>query len=48
MSLSVESLALHHKRTATDRAENNGDPLVVKKKACEAARSNAPAVKKGP
>ena len=48
MSLSAESLTLHHKRTATDHAENNGDPLVVKKKAHEAARLNAPAVKKGP
>ena len=34
--------------TATDRAENNGDPLVIKKKAHEVARLNAPAVKKGP
>ena len=41
-------MALHQKRTATDRAENNGDPLVVKKKACKVARSNAPAIKKGP
>jgi hypothetical protein len=49
MSLSVESLALRRNHTATDRAENNGDPLVVKKKARKAARSNnAPAVKKGP
>ncbi|KAF8150995.1 hypothetical protein B0H34DRAFT_825183 [Crassisporium funariophilum] len=47
MSLSVESLALRCKRTATDRAKNNGDPLVIKKKACGAARSN-PAVKKRP
>ena len=40
MSLSFESLALRRKRTATERAENNGDPLVVKKKAREAAKSN--------
>jgi hypothetical protein len=36
MSLSYESLTLRRKRTATDRALNNGDPLVVKKKAREA------------
>ena len=48
MSLSAESMALRRKCTATNRAENNGDPLVVKKKAREAARLNAPAVKKGP
>ena len=48
MSLSAESMALCRKRTATDCAENNGDPLVVKKKAREAARLNAPAIKKGP
>ena len=47
MSVSVEPPALRRKRTATDHAENNGDPLIVKKKACEAARSNN-AVKKGP
>ena len=48
MSLPVEPLASRRKRTATDCAENNGDPLVVKKKAREADRSNnAPAVKKG-
>ena len=48
MSLSSEFLAQRRKHTATDRAENNGDPLVIKKKAREAARSNAPTVKKGP
>lgn len=49
MSLSVESLGFRRKRTATERAENNGDPLVVKKKAREAANNaQAPAVKKGP
>jgi hypothetical protein len=40
MSLSSDSLALRRKRTATERAENNGDPLVAKKKAREAAKSN--------
>jgi hypothetical protein len=43
MSLSSESLALRRKRTATERAENNGDPLVVKKRAREAAKSNTAA-----
>lgn len=43
MSLSIESLVLRRKRTATDRAENNGDPLVVKKRAREAAKSNTAA-----
>lgn len=38
MSLSSDSLALRRKRTATERAENNGDPLVAKKKAREAAK----------
>jgi len=36
MSLSYDSLALRRKRTASERALNNGDPLVVKKKAREA------------
>jgi hypothetical protein len=40
MSLSSDSLALRRKRTATERAENNGDPLAVKKKARNAAKSN--------
>ncbi len=40
MSLSAESLNLRHKRKATERAENNGDPLVAKKKAREASRTN--------
>ena len=40
MSLSSDSLALRRKRTATERAENNGDPLIAKKRACEAAKSN--------
>ena len=48
MSLSAESMALRHKHTATNHAENNGDPLVIKKKAREAARLNAPAVNKRP
>lgn len=39
MSFSSESLALRRKRTATERAENNGDPLVANKKAREAAKS---------
>ena len=39
MSFSFDSLALRRKRTATERAENNGDPLVAKKKAHEAAKS---------
>jgi len=49
MSFFADSLALRRKHTATERAENNGDPLVIKKKACEAAKSNAeptPAVTK--
>ena len=40
MSLSSDSLALRRKRTATERAENKGDPLVAKKKAREAAKSS--------
>ena len=40
MSLSADSLALRRKRTATERAINNGDPLVARKKACEATKSN--------
>jgi len=57
MSLSSDSLALRRKRTATDRAMNNGDPLVVKKKAREAVQSDtavptaakpAPTSEKGP
>ena len=39
MSLSSDSLALRRKHTATERAENNGDPLVAKKKAREAAKA---------
>ena len=41
MSLSSESLALRRKRTATERAKNNGDPLVANKKARAAAKSQA-------
>lgn len=41
MSFSFDSLSLRRKRTATERAENNGDPLVARKKAREAAKSNA-------
>ena len=48
MSLSAESMALCCKRTATNRAENNGDPIVIKKKARKAAILNAPTIKKGP
>jgi hypothetical protein len=33
MSLSAESLNLRRKRIATERAINNGDPLVARKKA---------------
>jgi hypothetical protein len=40
MSLSADSLGLHRKRTATDHAANNGDPLVVRKKAREATKSS--------
>ena len=36
MSLSSDSVALRHKRTATERALNNADPLIVKKKARQA------------
>ena len=43
MSLSAASLALRRKRTATERAESNGDPLVAKKKAREAAKANTAA-----
>ena len=40
MSLSFDSTTLRRKRTDTDRAENNGDPLVIKKKAREAEKRN--------
>ena len=39
MSLSSESFALRRKRTATQHAETNGDPLAANKKACAAAKS---------
>ena len=35
MSMSAESLNLCRKHTATVRSTNKGDPLVVRKKACE-------------
>ena len=47
MSLSSDSVALRRKRTATERALNNADPLVVKKKACQAGvtiSNNGPSV----
>jgi hypothetical protein len=37
MSLFADSLSLRRKRTATERALNNADPLIVKKKARQAA-----------
>jgi len=40
MSLSADSLALRCKRTATDHAVNNADPLLARKKAREASKSN--------
>jgi hypothetical protein len=47
MSQSAESLSLRRKRTASERAISNGDPLVVKKKAREATGPTmaAPALK---
>ena len=42
MSLSSESLNLRRKRTATERAINNGDPLVVRKRAREATTAAVP------
>lgn len=48
MSLLSDSLPIHRKRTATDRAENNGDPLVAKKKARKAAQSNPAQPQAGP
>ena len=35
-----DSLGFRCKRTATEHAESNADPLVIRKKACEAAKSN--------
>ena len=35
-----DSLGLRRKRTATERAESNADPLVIRKKARKAAKSN--------
>lgn len=43
MSLSIEPLALRRKRTATDRAENNSDPLAANKKARAEAKAKATA-----
>jgi hypothetical protein len=40
MSFIADPSALRRKRTATERAESNGDPLVIKKKAREAIKSN--------
>lgn len=40
MSLTIDSLALRCKRTASERAVNNADPLLARKKACEAAKTN--------
>ena len=37
MSVS-ESSAMRRKRTLSERAMENGDPLVIKKKVCEAAK----------
>ena len=44
MSLSADSLNLRRKRKATERAQNNGDPLVAKKKAREASRTSTAAI----
>lgn len=38
MSLSTDVSSHRRKRTATDRAKNNGDPLVAKKRARQAAQ----------
>jgi hypothetical protein len=40
MSLSAESLNLRRKRIATEHVMNNGDPLVVRKKARQAVQAN--------
>ena len=42
MSMSAESLNIRRKRTATERATNNGDPLAVRKKAREATGAPVP------
>ena len=42
MSFSTDSTTSQRKRTATECAENNGNPLIAKKKACEAAKAHAP------
>jgi hypothetical protein len=47
MSLSADSLGLRRKRTTSDRAANNADPLVVKKKAREANKKDATVPKNG-
>jgi hypothetical protein len=36
-------LGFRRKRTATERSESNADPLVIRKKAREAAKSNTAA-----
>ena len=37
--MSFSSEYFHHKCTATQHTENNGDPLAANKKACAAAKS---------
>jgi len=39
MSFSADSLAMRRKRTVSERVTENGDPLVIRKKAREAAKT---------
>jgi hypothetical protein len=39
MSFSADSLAMRHKRTVSERVTENDDPLVIRKKAREAAKT---------
>jgi hypothetical protein len=39
MSFSADSLAIQRKRTVSERVTENGDPLVIRKKAREAAKT---------
>ena len=44
MSFSADSSGLHHKRTTSEHAANNADPLVARKKAREAQKKDVTAM----
>lgn len=43
MSEQSDISSSHRKRTATERSKSSTDPLVIRKKACKAAKSNTAA-----